>query len=49
MKSQGSMYLNLLPKDGLFHKVSVLSLNEFYTGHCKHLGNCKFTHGTADT
>ena len=32
LKSQGSLYLELIPKDGLFYKTVLLSLMGFETG-----------------
>ena len=32
LKSQGSLYLKFIPKDGLFHKMLLLSLMGFLTG-----------------
>ena len=29
LKCQGSLYLEFIPKDGLFHKMLILSLMEF--------------------
>ena len=34
LKSQGSLYLEFIPKDGLFHKMLLLSLMGFLTGWC---------------
>ena len=34
LKSQGSLYLEFIPKDGLFHKMLLLSLMAFLTGWC---------------
>ena len=34
LKSQGSLYLKFIPKDGLFHKMLLLSLMGFLTGWC---------------
>ena len=34
LKSQGSLYLEFIPKDGLFHKMLLLSLMGFLTGCC---------------
>ena len=34
LKSQGSLYLEFILKDGLFHKMLLLSLMEFLTGSC---------------
>ena len=34
LKSQGSLYLEFIPKDGLFHKMLQLSLMGFLTGWC---------------
>ena len=34
LKSQGSLYLEFIPKDGLFHKMLLLSLMGFSTGWC---------------
>ena len=34
LKSQGSLYLEFNPKDGLFHKILLLSLMGFLTGWC---------------
>ena len=34
LKSQGSLYLEFIPKDGLFHKMLLLSLMGFLTGLC---------------
>ena len=39
LKSQGSLYLEFIPKDGLFHKMLLLSLKGFLTGWCNLL--CK--------
>ena len=36
LKSQGSLYLEFIPKDGLFHKMLLLSLMGFLTGWCNH-------------
>ena len=40
LKSQGSLYLEFIPKDGLFHKMLLLSLMGFLTGWCN-LKACK--------
>ena len=34
LKSQGSLYLEFIPKDELFHKMLLLSLMGFLTGWC---------------
>ena len=34
LKSQGSLYLEFISKDGLFHKMLLLSLTGFLTGWC---------------
>ena len=34
LKNQGSLYLEFIPKDGLFHKMLLLSLMGFLTGWC---------------
>ena len=34
LKSQDSLYLEFIPKDGLFHKMLLLSLMGFLTGWC---------------
>ena len=34
LKSQGSLYLEFIPKDGLFPKMLLLSLMGFLTGWC---------------
>ena len=34
LKSQGSLYVEFIPKDGLFHKMLLLSLMGFLTGWC---------------
>ena len=34
LKSQVSLYLEFIPKDGLFHKMLLLSLMGFLTGLC---------------
>ena len=34
LKSQGSLYLEFIPKDELFHKMLLLSLMELLTGWC---------------
>ena len=34
LKSQGSLYLEFISKDGLFHKMLLLSLMGFLTGWC---------------
>ena len=34
LKSQGSLYLKFIPKDGLFHKMLLLSLMGFLTDWC---------------
>ena len=34
LKSQGSLYLEFIPKDGLFHKMLLLTLMGFLTGWC---------------
>ena len=34
LKSQGSLYLEFIPKDRLFHKMLLLSLMGFLTGWC---------------
>ena len=34
LKSLGSLYLEFIPKDGLFHKMLLLSLMGFLTGWC---------------
>ena len=34
LKSQGSLYLEFIPKDGLFHKMLLLLLMGFLTGRC---------------
>ena len=34
LKSHGSLYLEFIPKDGLFHKMLLLSLMGFLTGWC---------------
>ena len=34
LKSKGSLYLEFIPKDGLFHKMLLLSLMGFLTGWC---------------
>ena len=34
LKSQGSLYLEFIPKDGLFHKMLLLSPMGFLTGWC---------------
>ena len=34
LKSQGSLYLEFIPKDGLLHKMLLLSLMGFLTGWC---------------
>ena len=36
LKSQGSLYLEFISKDGLFHKMLLLSLMGFLTGWCNH-------------
>ena len=33
LKSQGSLYLEFIPEDGLFHKIVTLSLMGFLTGY----------------
>ena len=45
LKSQGSLYLEFIPKDGLFHKMLLLSLMGFLTGWC----NLKLMDLIADT
>ena len=42
LKSQGSLYLEFIPTDGLFHKMLLLSLMGFLTGWCNLLpaGTC---------
>ena len=39
LKSQDSLYLEFIPKDGLFHKMLQLSLMGFLTGWCNLLGS----------
>ena len=39
LKSQGSLYLEFIPKDGLFHKMLLLSLMGFLTGWCNLLAS----------
>ena len=39
LKSQGSLYLEFISKDGLFHKMLLLSLMGFLTGWCN-LNSC---------
>ena len=34
LKSQGSLYMEFISKDGLFHKMLLLSLMGFLTGWC---------------
>ena len=34
MKSRGSLYLEFIPKDGLFHKMLLMLLMGFQTGWC---------------
>ena len=34
LKSHGSLYLEFIPKDGLFHKMLLLPLMGFLTGLC---------------
>ena len=34
LKSQGSLYLEFIPKDGLLHNMLLLSLMGFLTGWC---------------
>ena len=34
LKSQGSLYLEFIPKEGLLHKMLLLSLMGFLTGWC---------------
>ena len=34
LKSKGRLYLEFIPKDGLFHKMLLLSLMGFLTGWC---------------
>ena len=47
LKSQGSLYLEFIPKDGLFHKMLLLSLMGFLTGWCNLTGHSTvfFCHG----
>ena len=40
LKSQGSLYLEFIPKDGLLHKMLLLSLMGILTGWC----NLKLRH-----
>ena len=42
LKSQGSLYLEFIPKDGLFHKKLLLSLMGFLTGWCNLKLLCDF-------
>ena len=42
LKSQGSLYLELIPKDRLFHKMLLLSLMGFLTGWCNLKLLCDF-------
>ena len=42
LKSQGSLYLEFIPKDGLLHNMLLLSLMEFLTGWCNLKLNVKF-------
>ena len=42
LKSQGSLYLEFIPIDGLFHKMLLLSLMEFLTGWCNLKLLCDF-------
>ena len=42
LKSQGSWYLEFIPKDGLFHKMLLLSLMGFLTGWCNLKLLCDF-------
>ena len=42
LKSQGSLYLEFIPKDGLFHKMLLLSLMGFLTGWCNLKLLCDF-------
>ena len=44
LKSQGSLYLEFIPKDGLFHKMLLLSLMGFLTGWCN-LGHVGYLFG----
>ena len=39
LKSQGSLYLELIPKDGLFHKMLLLSHMGYLTGWCNLLAS----------
>ena len=42
LKSQGSLYLEFIPKDGLFHKMLLLLLIGFLTGWCNLKLLCDF-------
>ena len=42
LKSQGSLYLEFIPKDGLFHKTLLSSLMGFLTGWCNVELLCEF-------
>ena len=47
LKSQGSLYLEFIPKDGLFHKMLLLSLMGFLTGWCN-LQTCRLYNTVSD-
>ena len=42
LKRQGSLYLEFIPKDGLFHKMLLLSPMGFLTGWCNLKLLCDF-------
>ena len=42
LKGQGSLYLEFIPKDGLFHKMILLLLMGFLTGWCNLKVLCDF-------
>ena len=42
LKSQDSLYMEFIPKDGLFHKTLLLSLMGFSTGWCNLKLLCDF-------